>query len=52
MTYWFILGVGARKVKTMFDTARENAPCIIYIDEIDAIGQRRSVEYNGILKQV
>ena len=42
------VGMGASKVRNLFDQAKEKAPCIVFIDEIDAIGQKRSGgQYSG-----
>lgn len=53
------VGVGASRVRDLFETAKKNAPCIIFIDEIDAIGSARSTaatnghnEYEQTLNQL
>ncbi|EOU1990300.1 ATP-dependent metallopeptidase FtsH/Yme1/Tma family protein [Clostridium perfringens] len=40
------VGVGASRIRNMFENARKNAPCILFIDEIDAIGGKRSSDSN------
>ena len=41
------VGMGASKVRDLFRQAKEKAPCIVFIDEIDAIGQKRNSGVNG-----
>lgn len=40
-------GLGAARVRSLFKEARARAPCIVYIDEIDAVGKKRSTAVSG-----
>ena len=41
------VGVGASRVRDLFDQAKKHAPCIVFIDEIDAVGRQRGAGYGG-----
>ena len=41
------VGVGASRVRDMFEQGRKSAPCLIFIDEIDAVGRQRGAGHKG-----
>jgi len=45
------VGVGARRIRQLFEEAKEHAPCIVFIDEIDAVGQKRTVSATSSNRQ-
>ena len=43
------VGVGASRVRDLFEQAKKNAPCLVFIDEIDAVGRRRGAGLGCLL---
>ena len=41
------VGIGASRVRDMFKQAKQNAPCLVFIDEIDAVGRQRGTGLGG-----
>jgi cell division protease FtsH len=46
------VGAGSSKIKKLFETAKKNSPCVIFIDEIDAVGTRRSEHDDSASKEM
>lgn len=47
LIFSFPTGLGAARVRSLFREAQARAPCIVYIDEIDAVGKKRSTNISG-----
>ena len=46
------VGIGSSKIKKVFDTARKNSPCVIFIDELDSVGAKRSSNQDSASKEM
>ena len=46
------VGVGASRVRDLFEDAKKNAPCIVFIDEIDAVARRRGTGLGGAFNMI
>jgi ATP-dependent metalloprotease len=45
------VGVGAKRVRDLFSAARKSAPCIVFIDELDALGSKRNARDQSYMRQ-
>lgn len=44
-----LVGVGAKRVRDLFENAKKKAPCIVFIDELDAVGKQRQSGFAGMV---